>query len=102
ALESESAPPPSQPLLPPHSPSTSATMASIFSGLSPLSAGTQVITSTPQPVPLFAASTTMLAAIPPSIVESSPLESRIPVTTTLTISSDTDTMATRENSEEEE
>ncbi|KAH9331307.1 hypothetical protein KI387_003415 [Taxus chinensis] len=90
ALETESVPPPQQPLQPPHSPSTSSSMANIFSGLSPLSAGTQVITNTPpQPVPLFIAPTTTLAVVPPPIVESSPLESRIPVTTTLAVSSDT-------------
>ncbi|KAH9300154.1 hypothetical protein KI387_011737, partial [Taxus chinensis] len=64
-------------------------MATIFSGISPLSAGTQVITNTPPPVPLFIGSTTTLATIPPPLVESSPLEGMIPASATMATPSDT-------------
>ncbi|KAH9291652.1 hypothetical protein KI387_043166, partial [Taxus chinensis] len=89
ALESGSALPPSQPLLPPHSPSTSSIMASIFSGLSPLSAGTKVITNTPPPVPLFIESAATLVTVPTSPLDPSPPESMIPTSTIVATPSDT-------------
>ncbi|KAH9293651.1 hypothetical protein KI387_041143, partial [Taxus chinensis] len=63
ALDLGSTPPPLQPLPPPLSPSSSLAMASIFSGLSPLSTGTKVTIDMPPPsAPLFTESITTLVA----------------------------------------